>query len=159
MKLTLKKLETTDRAALADMLGRVSEFDTDDVCLACELMDTTIKQPAQKDYFFLVAANEAGQPVGFLCCGPTPLTDGTFDLYWIAVDPDYAGQGVGTCLMIWMEDFIHGQGGRLVLIETSSALRYMRTRRFYLKKGYVLVETIPDFYRDGEDRVTYGKRM
>jgi ribosomal protein S18 acetylase RimI-like enzyme len=159
MNLTLKKLDRTDRAALEAMLSRVSEFDAEDVCLACELMDITLDQPAQKDYVFLVAANEAGQPLGFLCYGPTPLTVGTYDLYWIAVDPDCAGQGVGTRLVAWMEELICAQGGRLVLIETSSAPQYTRTRSFYLKNAYALVETIPDFYRESEDRVTYGKWM
>ena len=38
-----------------------------------------------------------GPIVGFACYGPTPLTVGVYDLYWLAVDPDarQAGGGPG----------------------------------------------------------------
>ena len=29
----------------------------------------------------------------------SPVTQGTFDLYWIAVDPDFQKQGVGSKLL------------------------------------------------------------
>jgi hypothetical protein len=48
--------------------------------------------------------------------------------------------------------------GRLLVIETSSDSRYILTRGFYLKHGYLLAETITDFFCEGQDRVTYIKR-
>ena len=94
-----------------------------------------------------------------MCFGPTPLTQGTFDLYWIAVDPACCARGVGTRLLLAAEEVMRSQYGRLVLIETSSGGGYELTRQFYLKNGYTLAETIPDFYRPGEDRVTFTKYL
>ncbi len=90
---------------------------------------------------------------------PYSLTDGTFDLYWIAVDPAWAGQGVGTLLLRRVESMLKEDNGRLIVIETSSSQQYALTRQFYEKNGYVLAETIKNFYRPGEDRVTFVKYL
>jgi ribosomal protein S18 acetylase RimI-like enzyme len=155
----IRSLFSQDRSSLALLLARIGSFDQADQALALELIDVSLDHPQQKDYSFLLAENEEDQLAGYACYGPTPLTVGAFDLYWIAVDPEYSGQGIGTLLLQAVEQNICECGGRMLLIETSSGQNYERTRHFYLKNGYVLVGTIQDFYRCGEDRVTYLKRF
>ncbi len=159
MNVTLRSLSPADRPALRRLLSRIEEFSPDDQSLAMELVEIALDQPDQKEYDFFIAASGGDEVAGFVCYGPTPLTEGTFDLYWIAVDPDFAGNGIGSLLLKTTEDAVTGRQGRLMLIETSSNPAYENTRRFYLKNGYRLAETIQDFYRDGEDRVTYVKRL
>jgi ribosomal protein S18 acetylase RimI-like enzyme len=159
MEVSLRGILPEDRLVLKQMLARVKEFNQEDQDLAMELVNITLDQSDQKDYCFNIATVEAGRLIGFICFGPTPLTDGTYDLYWIAVDPDFAGRGVGKLLLGSMEHTLSTAQGRMILIETSSDPAYERTRGFYLRNGYVLAETIQDFYRDGEDRVTYVKRL
>jgi ribosomal protein S18 acetylase RimI-like enzyme len=157
MKVALRSLKAQDRMPLERMLDGILSFDPEDRALAVELITIALEQADQKDYSFILATNEEDQPVGYTCYGPTPLTDGTFDLYWIAVDPQCAGQGIGTLLLKAVEEGVRSRNGRMLLIETSSSQAYERTCRFYLKKGYTLAETIPDFYRQGEDRLTFIK--
>jgi ribosomal protein S18 acetylase RimI-like enzyme len=159
MEVSLRNLLAKDKSGLEGMLSRVKEFNAEDQALAMELVQITLDQPDQKDYYFFVAADAADQVVGFVCYGPTPLTQGTYDLYWIAVEPVHAGNGVGSLLLKTVEEIVCAGYGRLMVIETSSDPIYERTRGFYLKNGYILAETIKDFYRDGEDRVTYVKRL
>ena len=159
MEITFRDLHTTDRPILADLLSGVQDFDLDDQVIAIELIDIAIQQPEQTDYYFQVAADQDDHAVGYACYGPTPLTDGTYDLYWIAVEPAIAGQGIGTMLLKAVEAEIRRRNGRMVVIETSSNPIYELTRKFYLKNGYVLAESIPDFYREGENRNTYIKRV
>ena len=45
----------------------------------------TVTPPASSDYFFLGAFTPEEELAGFACYGPTPGTDRTYDLYWIAV--------------------------------------------------------------------------
>ena len=97
------------------------------------------------------------QALGYVCFGPTPLTRGTWDVYWIAVAPQRQRQGVGVRLMRLAEEEILLQGGRLVLVETSSRSLYEPTRRFYRDLGYREVSCIPDFYDVGDGRVTLAK--
>jgi len=157
MKVELRNLKAQDQMPLERMLASILSFDPEDRALAMELINIALDQTDQKDYSFILAIDEDDQPVGYTCYGPTPLTDGTFDLYWIAVDPRCAGQGIGALLLKAVEEDIQSRGGRMLLIETSSSLAYEQTCRFYLKKGYELVETIRDFYRQGEDRLTFIK--
>jgi ribosomal protein S18 acetylase RimI-like enzyme len=144
---------------LNQLLSKITVFDAEDRAIAIELLDIYLEDPAQEDYEFFVASDNDSQMIGYICYGPTPLTEGTYDLYWIAVDPRYGGQGIGTLLMRQLESTLKAKHGRLVVIETSSSQQYKLTRRFYLKNGYVVAETIKDFYRPGEDRVTFVKYL
>jgi ribosomal protein S18 acetylase RimI-like enzyme len=159
MNITLRNLQTKDYPRLEGLLARIPSFSQEDKTLAMELINAALSQPGQKDYLFLIAANGEDDPLGYVCFGPSPLTVGTFDLYWIVVDPGFAGQRIGTMLLKAVEEEIRKSKGRMLIIETSSGPAYESTRLFYLKNHYRLVETIPDFFREGEDRVTYMKKF
>jgi hypothetical protein len=47
----------------------------------------------------------------------------------------------------------------VILIETSSQPKYEKTRLFYTRLDYKEVARIPDFYRKGDDRITYVKYL
>jgi D-alanine-D-alanine ligase len=109
-------------------------------------------------YTFLVYRDE-GRILGYACFGPHPLTQGTFDLYWIAVDPTARRHGIGRTLLSKVEAEVPAQAGRLLLIETSGTPAYASTRRFYETCGYSCVATIPDFYTTGDDLLVFAKRV
>jgi ribosomal protein S18 acetylase RimI-like enzyme len=159
MNIILRNLKPKDCPLLERLLSRITIFEKDDEALAMELVYHALGHADQKDYSFLIAVDDDDCPVGYACFGPTPLTHGTFDLYWIAVDPAFAGQGVGTLLLAAVEEEVMKRKGRMLIIDTSSAPSYAMTRHFYLKNHYFLAETIPDYFRDGEDRVTFIKKF
>jgi len=96
---------------------------------------------------------------GFACYGPIPLTQGVYDLYWIVVDPAYQKKGNGRYLLGYVEREVKKQGGRMLLIETSSQESYVATTRFYERNGYQLAARIKDFYRIGDDKLVFSKVM
>lgn len=100
-----------------------------------------------------------GHVVGYTCYGPTPMTQGTFDLYWIASAPEARGQGVGKALVGAMEDELRRRAGRLVRVETSALEAYGGTRGFYASLAYVEEARLRDFYRPGDDLVVLTKRL
>lgn len=159
MNIMLRNLKQNDCPLLERLLSRVTVFGQEDETLAMELIYDALGKPGQTDYLFWIASDENDCPVGYACFGPTPLTEGTFYLYWIAVDPTFSGHGVGTTLLEAVEEKIKSLNGRMLLVETSSSQPYELARQFYLKNGYHLAGTIRDFYRDGEDRMTYAKRL
>lgn len=135
-----------------------------EVQCALELIDVYLNDAEQKDYILACAVDESDQPRGYVCYGPTPLTAGTYDLYWIAVDPACHGRGVGSLLMEYVERQVRDTASsvpraRLLIIETSSLPRYEAARRLYSRHHYREVARIPDFYADGDDRVIYTKRF
>ncbi len=126
---------------------------------ALELVDLA-STPGNRDYQILVAARDTEhRVVGYVCYGPTPMTEGTFDLYWIASDPIVRGQGVGAALVSAMEGDIRRRKGRLIRIETSAMEAYGPTRGFYAAMQYREESRFRDFYKVGEDLIILAKRL
>jgi ribosomal protein S18 acetylase RimI-like enzyme len=153
-----RPLEARDRPAIVEIVNRVANFSSGEVEVALELVDEWLADGEASDYICWVIEDDE-IVCGYVCIGPTPLTDGTFDLYWIAVDPSAQGRGYGHALTKVAEDETRARGGRLLLIETASHETYSATIRFYERAGYELVSRIPDFYRDGDDKLTFAKRI
>jgi ribosomal protein S18 acetylase RimI-like enzyme len=97
--------------------------------------------------------------VGFVYFEPVAMTDNTWDLWWIAVDPEIQGKGIGAKLMDFAENQMREEGGRVITLDTSSTEIYEPTRKFYLKIGYKLWGTLPDYYCDGDGKCVFGKRL
>ncbi len=152
----IRPMTTTDRNQVVDILQGTRMFTQDEVDVAIELLDIYLQQPGQKDYIADVLTEEE-RVMGYATYGPTPLTEGTFDLYWIAVSPAAQNKGYGKQLMQWVENKIREAKGRLLIIETSSQPRYENTRRFYLNQHYEESVRIADFYKPDDDRIIYVK--
>ena len=97
--------------------------------------------------------------VGIAYCAPEKMTEGTWNLYLIAVHPDYQGQGIGTSIMRYIEQMLAARGERLLLVETSSLASFEGTREFYRKCGYEQEAQIREFYQAGEDKIVFRKSL
>jgi len=153
----LRPMAKDDRQPVLELIRATGFFNEAEIQVAAELIDIYVNNPDQRDYQIVVVEDERGKVAGYMTYGPTPLTEGTWDLYWIAVSPEAQGKGYGRQLVNWLEDRVRESGGRLILIETSSQPKYLPTRKFYEKLGYAEIARIPDFYRPGDDRVIFGK--
>jgi ribosomal protein S18 acetylase RimI-like enzyme len=153
----LRPVQARDREQLAVLLAGVENFKPHEVVVALELIDGAISGP-ESGYFVIVAEDEHGL-AGYLCYGPTPMTEAAWDLYWVAVDHRRRGQGIGKKLTYAFEDLVRERGGKIIRIETSSTESYGGTMAFYLKTGYTLISTIEDFYRAGDDLQTLIKKL
>ena len=140
-----------DKPAIMQILRNTPEFKPFEISVAEEVIDSYLFSPDESGYHILIAEDNA-TTFGYICYGPTPLTDGTWDIYWIDVARHRQGQGIGSALMEYAEDKIKKAGGRLAIIETSSTPAYEKTRRFHTSHGYKLVGRIPDFYTPGDDK-------
>lgn len=132
-----------------------------EIAVAMELIDLGLT-PGGGGYEFAVAAaanDPEGRAVGYACFGLNPMSDGVFDLYWIAVDRRAQGSGVGRALLTHVESVVAGRGGRSVMIETGGKASYAPTRAFYLACGYREVARLLDFFRVGDDKLMYEKRL
>ncbi len=130
-----------------------------EVDCALDLIDIYLHNQEQKDYRVVVAEDHRGKVCGYACWGPVPLTTGTFDLYWIATHPDAHGLGFGRALMMFVEERVREENGRLLVLETSSKESYGETVRFYHRLGYEEASRIRDFYEVGDDKMTFVKRL
>jgi ribosomal protein S18 acetylase RimI-like enzyme len=140
------------------ILRNIPEFKPSEVVVAEELIDSYLHDPEDSGYHVLVAVADSSV-AGYVCHGPTPLTEGTWDVYWLAVAPEKQGRGIGSALLKSAEDDIKKAQGRLAVIETSSLPSYEKTRRFHLSHGYEVVCHVPDFYAPGDDKLIMLKRL
>lgn len=155
----IRALTERDREKLYSILVETQVFTREEIKVAMELIDIVLGDPNQEDYKIDCMANNDDQAIGYVCYGPVPMTQGTFDLYWIVVDPRSQGQGVGSKLLHFLEEVIRERKGRMILIDTSSIPQYEKTRKFYLRHGFQEVARVPDYYYPGNDRITFCKRL
>jgi len=150
-------MQPPDKPVVLALIRATGMFTPDEIDVAEELIDISLDVPEQKDYRIVVAENERQAVVGYLTWGPTPLSEGGYDLYWMAVSPDEQGRGYGKKLVRWLEAEVRKLDGRLIIIETSSQAKYQPTRQFYLNLDYKEVARVPEYYKPGDDRVIYAK--
>jgi ribosomal protein S18 acetylase RimI-like enzyme len=157
----IRPIEPRDRERILEIVTATGNFTPVEIATAMEVVDEALADPAHPrgDYRAFVLEDERSHVAGYECHGPTPLTEGTYDLYWIAVDPACQGSGFGRALLAFAEQDVRATGGRLLLIETSSQESYGDTIRFYEKSGYPLAARIKEFYRQGDDKLIFAKRL
>ena len=156
MNCSLRPVGRAYRARLEQLTRATGFFREEEVATAVELLDDSL---AGDDEYRFVGAFDGDTLVGYACWGPTPGTDGTHDLYWIVVDRDRQGAGLGTQLLREVEDRLTADGCRLVVVETSSRDDYAPTRGFYEHRGYTRAATIPGYYAPGDDLVVFTKDL
>jgi D-alanine-D-alanine ligase len=154
---TIRPMRPDDLSALKQILVDCRVFRDDEVQIGLEVLKDAAKDPSS-GYVVRVAECD-GRPVGWSCYGLVPLTDASYDLYWIAVSPEYQNHRIGRALLADVESGVAKAGGRWLLAETSDTPPYEPTRGFYLRTGYAVCEHLSDFYRPGDGRVTYAKRV
>ena len=179
--IVLGELSAAARPRIAEILRGSKVFSAAEIGIALELFDEGVVERGMRnaedvsrsalpqghprildspsDYFFLGAFTPEEVLVGYACWGPTPATDRTWDLYWIAVDTALQGAGIGTILLEEVERRLVGQHARMLIAETSSRSDYAATRGFYERRGYAEAARVRDFYAPGDDRIIFVKRF
>jgi ribosomal protein S18 acetylase RimI-like enzyme len=152
-----------DRERILQILDATTRFTRQEIGWAMELVDLAVTDGESSDYVVDVAEDPDSGPgrrvQGYVCFAPAPFSDGVYDLYWIAVDPDRQHSGLGRFLLLHVENEVRRRGGRMLLIETSSKRSYAPTLRFYQNAGYREISRIKDFYRIEEDKVVFSKHL
>ena len=155
----IRSLKASDRNEVIKILHSTNMFTPAEVALATEQIDIYLTDSNQFDYSVVVLESENFQVIGFLSFGPAPITEDCYNLYWIAIHPRAQGRGHGKELILWLEKRALLVSVRMILVETSSLPMYAPTRGFYRAAGFREVSRIPDYYKSGDDRITYIKRF
>ena len=155
----LRSLCESDLPAVEALTRACRVFRDAEVRVALEVLGAALGVGRGRDPDYeTIGAEVGGTLAGWACWGPVPSTVGTFDLYWIAVAPEYQGHGVGSALLARVEESVAGRA-RLIVVETAGREEYAATRRFYESHRYAVAARIPDYYELGDDLVTYVKQM
>ena len=81
------------------------------------------------------------------------------EVYWLAVSKKYQGEGIGTKLMKFMENHAKKIGFRKICLYTNKIMK--RTRKFYEKLGYKLINEFTGYYGYPKNNtaVLYAKNL
>jgi ribosomal protein S18 acetylase RimI-like enzyme len=153
----IRKFEKEDIKPLEEIVRATGVFREEEIQVAVELMDIAATDKDQQDYVLYSYVDETGTLLGYYCVGPTPMTQNTFDLYWIAVHPRVHKKRIGHELLEHCEAQVKTMGGKLLVVETSSQPKYEPTRRFYVRHDYTETARIKDYYAQDDDLVIYSK--
>jgi ribosomal protein S18 acetylase RimI-like enzyme len=152
------RLTTPDDAtaliALAEATGLFEPNQTEDLA---QMLDQHFSgETDNQDLWFTDDENE---PVGVAYVAPERMTEGTWNLYLIAVHPDRQRQGRGKALLRYVEQMLAERGERVLLVETSGLKNFEYVRAFYRKSGYDEEARIREFYKAGDDQIVFRKAL
>ena len=148
-----------DGSQIQDVTARAGVFSQEEIECVSELWEEYLTLGAEHCGYNFIVYHDGDQVFGFACYGPRDLTDGAFDLYWIAVDPTIRCKGVGRALLTASEEAVRKMGGRMLIAETSGTPHYEAARKFYFSMGYDNEASIKDFYTIGDDLLIFIKRI
>jgi ribosomal protein S18 acetylase RimI-like enzyme len=148
-----------DKEQIKDITARAGLFSQEEIDSVPVMFDEYLQYGTDGDGYHFLVYREGERVLGYAIFGWRYLTDGVYDLYWIAVDPDARRKGVGRALITACEEAVRELGGHILIAETSGTEEYASTREFYAKMGYENEATIRDFYKLGDDLMIYTKRV
>lgn len=146
--------DTTALIALAEATKLFGPHETEE--LALMLADHFSDETNSQDIWI---ADDDNGLVGVAYVAPERMTEGTWNLYLIAVHPDRQRQGRGAALLARVEQMLAQRGERVLLVETSGLESFEYVRSFYRKSGYDEEARIREFYKAGEDKIVFRKAL
>ena len=152
---TVKPEDIESVRGIAVSTGFFYDFE---IPVAVELVEAAIAEGDASGYHFIFAELE-GRVISYSCYGHIAGTDAGYDLYWIITHNDFRGSGAGKKVLEETHNAVKDSGGRYLIAETSSLDKYAPTRAFYLKNEYTEDGRIADYYKIGDAKVIYVKRL
>lgn len=151
--LNTRALSRADLPAVATILEATGLFPSE---LLPDMAEPFLS--ASADHTWLVICDQ-DSVLGFAYSEPERMTNQTHNLLAIAVTPDRQNEGIGRLLVEAVTNQLAKEGGRLLIVETSSLDDYTGTRAFYHGQGFAREATIRDFYAEGEDKIVFWKTL
>jgi ribosomal protein S18 acetylase RimI-like enzyme len=151
---TIRALDRSDLASLQTVIDTTKLFPSE---FLEGMLEEYVTNPSSHDVWLTGEVNQV--PIAVAYYAPERLTEGTYNLYLIAVHKDFQDKGIGASIMRHVEQALCERGMRILLVETSGLPEFERTRAFYDKCNYTREAVIRDFYKEGEDKVIFWKRL
>jgi ribosomal protein S18 acetylase RimI-like enzyme len=154
MNREIRKVRKADIPELKKVLDSSELFPS---YLLDDMINDYLNNESSTDFWFTTIENEKPVSIGY--CAPERLTEGTYNLYAIAVNKSLQGNGIGKQMMEYIESHLRNSGNRILIVETSGKPEFELTREFYIKCQYIKQAVIPEFYEKGDDKVVFWKKL
>jgi len=157
MPSSVRAARIADRDPIIDVARASGLFSTEELADVAATLDAFLSGTADHDRWLIEDMGVGAAAVAYYA--PERMTEGTWNLYLLAVHPDHQSRGRGAALVRHVERHLRHDGARVLLIETSGVAEFAGQRAFYAGLGYHEEARIRDFYQTGDDKVVFGKRL
>jgi ribosomal protein S18 acetylase RimI-like enzyme len=154
-----------DTTALIDLAAASGLFDPNQTDSLAQMLDqhfsvrATALEEGKNETQDIWLTDDDNEPVGMAYIAPERMTEGTWNLYLIAVHPDRQKQGRGKTLLRHVEQMLMERGERILLVETAGTDDFEYVRAFYRQNGYEEEARIREFYAAGVDKIVFRKAL
>ena len=161
--INFKKTMITDqlniRAAIPTDLGNLKAVIASSQLFPAELLDEMIAGffSGKEESIWLTV--DGPGPTAVAYCAPEQMTEGTWNLYLIAVHETMKGRGIGKKIIEHLEAELKARKVRILIVETSGLPEYEASQAFYVKRGFQKEAVVREFYAEGEDKIVYWKKL
>lgn len=145
-----------DQAALIALVEATGLFEPEEMGELDQIMTAYFSDHETREIW--LTDDEQG-PTSVAYVAPERMTEGTWNLYLLAVHPDHQRQGRGTRLLQYVEKLLADRGERVLLIETAGTDDFDYVREFYRNNGYDEEACIREFYTVGMDKIVFRKGL
>ena len=153
-----KTVVPTDIMTVNDILKSTGFFRPYEIDVAIELVQERLKNGEGCGYQFCFLEVE-GRTIAYGCYGHIPCTIKNYVVYWLAVEQNFRGKGIGSILLEKIETDIIKHSGRGIYMDSSNKEQFTPTLAFYKKSGYKQVAVLKDFYDIQDNKVVFYKKL
>ncbi len=152
----LRDARPSDLSALEAVIRGVGLFTPDEAAGFAETLPAHFDEARAPGTgpFWLV--EEEGGGAAYVAPEPSP---GVWNLLFLGVLPSRRRRGVARALVVEVEDRLRRDGARMLLIDTSTTAPMAAARALYPALGYSRVGEIPDYWGQGDGKITFCKPL
>jgi len=141
--------------SLVAATGAFSLYQTEAVS---ESVDLRLTNGVSAGFDFVLAERD-GRLVGCASFGRVGGTEGSFTLYWVAVEPTAQSKGLGSLLLEKAEAVMRSMAGVSVYADASTTEQHKSYRSFLVSMGFHEQTRLEGYYRKGESRIIFEKLL
>ena len=149
----IRKMNRADLPAVKDLIDSTGLFPGE---MLDDMAGDALDGGSETERWYVL---EDDKPIGVVYFAPERMTEGTWNLYLIAIHADRQGGGEGSKLIAHVEATLADEGHRILLVETSGNPEFEKTRQFYLNNDYTQEARVREFYTTGEDKIVFWKKL
>jgi len=147
-----------DIRRIKELVQETGVFSRTEVEVSEELLLEGYQKGPLSYYLFLVAEWKENI-AGYVCYAQIAGTIGSFEVYWLAVNKESQGAGIGKGLMLEMENVVRKVGGKRIFVGTSSRTEYAKAQRLYESLGYDRAAILEDYFNTGDHQIIFRKLL
>ncbi|MBI9080102.1 MAG: GNAT family N-acetyltransferase [Pseudodesulfovibrio sp.] len=151
-----------DVDSLLEMAGTSGLFNSEEMIAAEDLAWGCAYQGSDASCHFLQArinTPKTEEPIGFLCFAEIPHWPHNYELFGIAVTPDYQRLGIGSALMAEMERMVTTRSGKRIFLETGDSRLFETPRLFYEANNYTMEQRFFKQFIPKDDAIVYCRTI